>query len=235
MWLRVILLSFVLVSPAHAITITIEPDDYTAGTNVSTLFRDLTMYRMSSFEGANSLNLYNNFHVPLSPTPLFTPIFIETRQEARWIPPTGDQSFGSFRRPSDAAFSSNFGVYSAMMIQFNAPVNYFEIAGSWNSDEQQIWAFDANNQLLNLARSRTWLWGYDPVNGLDSPAADVASIGSIYGNSLIRTVFVGGWENPATLDTMRYNKVPEPSSLLLLALGVVFATTIEWRRRRTKS
>jgi|CXWL01.1.fsa_nt_gi hypothetical protein len=129
------------------------------------------------------------------------------------------------------------------MIQFDRPTNYFEIAGSWNMDEHLLSVIYSDDRPPSFypTQSRSPLWGFPNFPscyfcGNDSPAADIVRIGSLEDAPYITMVFVGGWENPATLDRIRFNSnvpsagVPEPSSLLLL--GFSLAGLVMWRRKQ---
>lgn len=236
----VLLAANLLCTPAEATLIELEPDMFRVGTNVTNLFEGMTMYRISGYEGASSTNLYNRLDVALSPTPTYSPVYIETDTslyDTLYRAPTGELSFGAFRR-----LPAWGGEFSALMIQFDRPTNYFEIAGSWNMDEHLLSVIYADDRPLsfNPMMSRTALWGFPNLSmcyfcGTDSPAADIVRIGSLDDAPYIKAVFVGGWENPATLDRIRFNSVPstgvpEPSSLLMLGVGL--AGLMLWRRKQ---
>lgn len=235
-----LLMASLLCAPAEATLIELEPDMFRVGTNVTNLFEGVTMYRISGYEGASSTNLYNRLDVALSPTPTYSPVYIETDTslvDTLYRVPTGEHSFGAFRR-----LPAWGGEFSALMIQFDRPTNYFEIAGSWNMDEHLFSVIYADDRPLNFnpMMSRTALWGFPNLSmcyfcGTDSPAADIVRIGSLEDAPYIKTVFVGGWKNPATLDRIRFNSVPspgvpEPSSLLMLGVGL--AGLVAWRRKQ---
>jgi hypothetical protein len=228
--------------PAEAILIELEPDMFRVGTNVTNLFEGVTMYRISNYEGASSTNLYNRVGaVPPSgyglnsPTPVYSPVYVET--DSRWGAPTGTHTFGSFRRPSDAPFCWSMGDcpigsssgFSALMIEFDRPTNFLEIAGSFNEDVHTIYAFDSNGQFVGGATSRF------PLEYSGGMGADIAQIGSLDRDPFMQTLFIGGWENPATLDRIRFNSapgagIPEPSTLLLLGFGLAGLVLWRWRQ-----
>jgi hypothetical protein len=186
----------------------LEPDIFRVGTNVSHIFDGVTLYRFSNYVGASSANLYN--HGPLSHTPVYSPVYIEnptyTGEPSR--APTGSRTFGTFRRPLEApdwwlgrgnGGGTDRNGNSVLMIQFDRPTNYFEIAGSWLMDQHRIYAFDADAGSVGNETSRTPLW-----SGSDM-TADIAHIGSMEGDPILKTLFIGGWENPALLDRIRFN------------------------------
>lgn len=234
--LGLFILTASLVSPpAEAILIELEPDMFRVGTNVTNLFEGVTMYRISGYEGASSTGLYNHLNVPLSPAPIYSAVYIETG--IPWRAPTGANSFGGFRRLPGWG-----GEFSALMIQFDRPTNYFEIAGSWNQDEHLLSVIYADDRPPSFSpmMSRTPLWGFPNLSicyfcGNESPAADIVRIGSLEDAPYMTTVFIGGWENPATLDRIRFNSapgagIPEPSTLLLLGFGLSGLLLWRWRQ-----
>jgi|CXWL01.1.fsa_nt_gi hypothetical protein len=88
-------------TPAEALLIELEPDMFRVGTNVSNLFEGVSMYRISGYEGASSTNLYNRLDPNHSPTPVYSPVYVETDTSINgtlYRAPTGSNSFGSFRR-----------------------------------------------------------------------------------------------------------------------------------------
>lgn len=185
----------------------LDPDFFRVGTNVSHIFDGVTLYRFSNYVGASSANVYN--HGPFSPTPVYSPVYIEnpTYSGEPSRAPTGSRTFGTFRRPSEAPDCwlrrlCGGGVdtgFSVLMIQFDHPTNYFEIAGSWFMDDHKIYAFNADAESVGNETSRTPLWSGDDFT------ADIAIIGSMEGDPILKTLFIGGWENPALLDRIRFN------------------------------
>ncbi|MBH0177082.1 MAG: hypothetical protein HP491_04275 [Nitrospira sp.] len=219
--------------PAHAIIIEMEPDAYQVGTNVSRLFDGVTLSRFSAGIG-------DSFH--------YSPVFI-TGEHA--LAATGTRMFGYFDDALTAAAAWEGGCppscwrndfFSALLIQFDRPTNFFEIAAEYQLQEHtraddypaHIVPFDSNGQFVLGPQTRTTLWRV--VDDIEGPSmAESIQLGGLDRDPYISSVIIGGWENGVMLDRIRFNRVasvPEPSIALLSVVGLLFLATYEWRRRR---
>ena len=240
MWILAVFLSCILTTPAHAILITLEPDDYAIGTDVTHVFDGVTLNRYNgpqTFDGAPSF------------APVVIPSFLHN------TPATGTQAFGDFTGTVAAATCWEgrycFG-FSALLVQFAQPTNYVEVASSWGlmggGDDQTAYAFDANHQLIQFFDANQVIqgaWRTQPEDYLryaqaasdshpDLTISDFASIvriGNVYQQPMISSVILGGWDTFNTTDRISYNRVPEPSSWLMLALGLAACLFVTRRFR----
>lgn len=233
--LLTVLAGCLLSVPANAIIITIDPDDYAPGTNMSSIFADVSF---GAFTGSGSLFTMGDVYALEDPACAVRP------DDCFAI--TGTQVFGRFS-------SGQFGVsqltwfdsptaanclpallanrcpslnFAALVINFRNPTNYVEISGAYMADSPLLYAFDAS---LNRIGSGGAL-GPFPGPGEGIYATQTSSFESTTAN--IAYVVAAGWSASSSLDVLRYNdmSVPEPGTLTLFGLAVVGALAA--RRRR---
>jgi hypothetical protein len=115
---------------------------------------------------------------------------------------------------------------SALWMQFDTAVDFVEIAGAWRSDFIWMKAYDENYQTVDLQRVPEEVlpreeFGYNKgFSNVTSPAGNIKYV--IAGS-------VGGF---VALDRIRYQTVPEPSTLLLGGVGFVGLLRSRYRARR---
>lgn len=245
-----LLAASVVCTPAQAALIELEPDMFRVGTNVTNLFEGVTISRYSS-SNSSSLNPYT--------PPSYSPLYVEDlggNVPANYdgnLAATGTRTFGNFHGSFEASHcwgGGSCGGFSAMLVQFDRPTNYFEIASSWGEmgggDDPMLFAFDSNRQYLGRDEAFDSLFRapYPPNDqglydhGYYNGTGDYAGIvrfGSLDRTPFISTIVVGGWDSWGSLDRIRFNSdvpsagVPEPSSLLMLGFGL--AGLVLWRRK----
>lgn len=219
--------------PAEAILIELEPDMFRVGTNVTNLFEGVTINRYISS---------NTGPLPYTP-PSYGSVYVETPQTWNNLAPTGTHTFGNFHGSIEAmgCWSGSYcGGFSAMLIQFDSPTNYVEIAASYGAmgggDDAIAYAFDGNRQFVGWERQDTSIRNrtFDEEGNAVFEYAGIAQIGSLDRDPYIQSVVVGGWDTWGTLDRIRFNRVagvPEPSSFLPLGIGL--AGLVLWRWKQT--
>lgn len=203
-----------LTIPAEAVMITLEPDDYAIGTNVSHLFDGVTLQRYSADA--------------VSP-PTWSDVYIEALPD--YLPAvTGTQIFGRFWDPEMvplcmagcSAFARSDTPFSALVVQFTNPTNFFEVAGSQFFEGLIAIGITTDNQFISPS--------YTIINHGDIRHAQ---FGAIDGTPFLQSVYIGGWLSNTYVDTMQYNApVPEPATLWLLAAGLCVGLLIFSHRFR---
>lgn len=207
-------------TPAEATMIEIEPDNYAVGTNLSNVFHGVTLNRYS-YRHRNSGDQQ----------PIYDPVY------STLMPgPSGPLGFGYYEYARDAAQCwsgySTCVSFSALLLQFDTPVNYVELAYySSGADPGQIFVFGADLQIIGNCSGSPWdgpcssveHWGYDYRNGTISFTINDRA-------PLIYSAIIAGDSGSTYLDSLRYNTVPEPSAIFLLAMGMVGLGW--WSRKR---
>ena len=227
--------ALVLAGPASADIITIEPDDFAPGTDVTHASPGITLWTITPQD-------------PL--TVLLTPTYVRQNPECLTGPcdaVTGSQGFASHpgafgplygqyldaqsidfcvRNPF-APFCS-FGAFgqSAMWMEFDTGADFVEIAGAWTSDFLWVKAYDANFEVVDLQAVPDVVLPRNPA-GFTTGFSDVTAPA---GN--IKYVITGSVSGVVGLDRIRYQVVPEPSTFLLCGIGFVGLLRNRRRSRR---
>ena len=220
-------------SSARADIITIEPDDYAAGTDLTHVGPGVTLWRATATASEETPIALSSVYSVLDPTCEFHPCTAIT----------GDQLFGGFTgsqhfarcfeqvHGTAYAESSNLcrdeAGHSVLMLEFDTGADFVEIGATWGSDYLVMFAYD---ELFNRiaytgvsgpgGTTTSWVAG-DPYR---------RTIQSITSTTPMRYVLLGSTEGGINLDQLRYEAVHEPTTLTLFGVGLwLFAARV--RRR----
>lgn len=225
---------------SSADVITLEPDAFAPGTNVSHMAPGVSLFTITNqfLSGASSL-AYTPVYVRSNPACESNPFMCDAVSGKQGFSPYGDgvgTLYGNYQDtshvapcfvsvsdptpPDSANYCANSAGQRALLMAFDGSADFVEIAASWRNDFGDIVAYDES---FNVVASL--LYGSQlPTTGR-------------YNNSILsltapnmKYVVAGSVGDAIGLDTIRYNAVPEPSTLLLSGLG--FAALLRARARR---
>lgn len=232
-----ILLALLGASTAGATIITIEPDSYRPGQDLSNLGEGARLYSFT--------NVREPWEIV---SPSLASVYAQRNQSCvddpyRCDAATGAQGFGNTSEPLSALYGDWFEVHAAancwqwfntggpsnrcdddpfraMLIEFDRPTDYVEISGALLSDPPSMIAFDADFNILGGCG-----YGDGPncsglYNSRPSFEFNLRTVSLITETPLISYVLAGGTAGNSSLDNLRY-RVPEPGTLALFALGLL--------------
>lgn len=237
--------------PADADLITIEPDAFAAGTNLTAATPGVLLWTAritgTAAEPLALSPVYAQHSSACDDDPAaFTRCFALTGTQgfSSSSNPEGDLfgDFNSARNParcfavlndpnyagSPDACGPDWAGFTALLIELTVPTTFVEIGGVWNSDFLELHAFDANFSGLALPQILTT----DPA----FPSRNVGTISMTAPTATMKYVFAGSTEGGIALDRLSFEQVqvPEPSTLLLTMAGLVGLRGHLRRRTRVK-
>ncbi len=225
---------------ACANLITIDPDDFYNGENLSSL-------------NFSYLNISTTSGRPVYATPLARSQFEE---QGGFI---NSEPFGKLVFSANLTFNSewfvwpeasgiNFNEYNfadwidepdGLLFSFNKPVNKVSLLGldleGWGSDPIRWLVYDKNNQLIFSGT----LAFYPPTGSLGKNSASESIFNywdMTFSHPHISKLIVGGESQFTTLDRLQFalQPVPEPSTFLLFLLGFLSLTKCSSLKRNQK-
>jgi hypothetical protein len=204
-------------TPAAAYIVTMEPDDYAAGTDISEAWAN---------EGIHLETVTGN---PIVTSPVFS-------EDVNYYPAfTGSRVFGIFGainditrcyyEPSPTCTPYPFDDYDFLHIDFDRPIDFIEVFGTYSVDSFAIKLLGADGRVIqpfhySTTQSREGGFSYQTTQSSRESS-------DIYG------VIIGGLIGASAIDMIRVNvtdvHVPEPGTMALLCIGLLGAATV--RRR----
>jgi hypothetical protein len=217
-------------SPANAALVTIEPDDYAVGTNLTRTLQDVSLFSfVNTRDGglrigdvvvaeANGCDVRPDDCYAVTGSRIFGR---DGDPNPRWWDsPGAHRCFESlFTNPCSRSVD-----FFALLISFDTPTDYVEISGNFTADHPLIYLYDESRNLIGAHEARVpWERGstYTTSTALfQSSSANVAYM------------VAAGWAAGTSLDVLRYNdvNVPEPGTALLFSVALAGMALL--RRRR---
>lgn len=197
-------------SAAHAGIITINPNAYPLGTDLSTMFDGARLAVVSQNGGST-----------------FAPIASPALVSPAWAAASGVNGIGGvlwqgngYEGCRTQLIFSCRDDYRLLEVTFDRPTDYIRVVTSYYSDAAEMYLYDVAGHLIDHPSTEV-------SHARDSDATIGVNVIQRDHADIYRMIF-GGFENSVSATELQYHKVAEPSTFLLLAIGgVVFA-----RRKR---
>jgi hypothetical protein len=227
--MRVIASLGLMAGAAHAEIITIDPDNYAAGTNLSSSIAGVGLSGFSKDFSGGAVShdaIYSAADPRCSSNPADCKAVTGAHVFSKESGGVEDFLGGRWFEASSARYcfetSVCSGGFSALLIDFATPTDFVEISGRFLSDSPLLYAFDASRNFLGGGCCTTpgqWNSFTTGTSLFQSATANISY------------VIAAGWSSNSSLDVLRYNEtasVPAPGTALLFAAGLAGA----WLSRR---
>lgn len=215
--MRMLGIALLLVSGVvNALTITIEPDDYELGTNLT---QAVTGVQLSTLSGEDIFATLPQVSDPMAQAPTGDLVFgrgLETGQSNWYLIPS---AAGNIVGNINAEVPPVVWPDHALLIKFDELTNYVSFQGGGASSGPALFAYDVNGDFISEGLSTLT---YDRYFGPTNPGGGAENFWTFEVTSASRNigyVMIGGGDNNARIDHITYS-VPEPSTLALFGFGI---------------
>ena len=227
-----LLFALVMATPANAIIVTIDPDEFDNGTNLASVYPGVTIRFLNAAPGTGA-----EFRDPyvMEDIGCYTP-------GASCLAATGAKLFSGLTGTADsgspsiseAAYCFQNGDFCAsaaqhwggrvgfnlLLVEFQQATDFAQISGTFLNDFVMAYAFDSN---FNQVAVSQFGGQFDFSRCRDGTSNDwctnTVSVESSQQN--ISWMLAGSWAGIAFVDDLKFHGVPEPSSLSLFGLAIL--------------
>lgn len=238
-WTGITAALWLLPGPLQADLITIDPDAYAAGADLSEAAPGASLRTITNLGATPAGSAFAELPVYARHNPVCVsdPYLCDATTGTLGFSPFGDAEgplYGnwfnfieaancwSLARTGQDALSfcdQSRNAFRALLIEFHDPTDYVAISGAFLSDEPHLIAFDASFNRLGLAQvTRVLRYGEGFHHNLGHALFSTPV-------PLISYVVVAAVSGNSSLDNLRY-RVSEPSALLLLLVGLASVAPI---------
>ncbi|WP_129645570.1 PEP-CTERM sorting domain-containing protein [Peristeroidobacter agariperforans] len=227
--------------PANALLVTVDPDDFASGTDMSHVSPHVSITTTAGASVFSSALAGDTQSLPpgvVSSGPFGKNVFSrQPDQNSEWSawPDINDANVDTFD-PAEWAKET-----SGLLLSFAQPATYVSLLGlelfddaGWGSGDDPLrwWLYDSTGALIHTGYEDTF-----PADGSVGTHPDLGFDYSYwlleYSHPDIAYVVIGGESEPTTLDRLAFKTdIPEPGTLGLALLGLV-GLGVSTRRRRT--